>query len=63
LEQAQVRQKQIDRGTAESQAVLEKDDMRLEDLIPKIATPKSNGAQAFKVAKTLAEMREYFNRR
>jgi hypothetical protein len=37
--------------------------MRLEDLIPKIATPKSNGAQAFKVAKTLAEMREYFNRR
>ncbi len=63
MEQGQVRQKQIDRGTAEIQAVLEKDDMRLEDLIPKIATPKSNDAQASKVAKTLAEMREYFNRR
>ena len=62
LEQAQVRQTQIDRGTAEIQAVMDKYDMRLEDLIPKV-TPKFNTAPASKEAKTLAEMREYFNRR
>ena len=61
LEQAQIRQEKIDKGTAEIRAVMEKYDLSQEDLFP---------SPSFKVvslqhkeSKTLAEMRQYFNRR
>jgi hypothetical protein len=61
LEQAQIRQKNIDKGTAEIKAVMEKYSLSPEDVFPS-ASPKVVSIQS-KEAKTLAEMRQYFNRR
>ena len=61
LEQAQIRQEKIDKGTAEIRAVMEKYDLSQEDLFPS-ASSKVVSIQ-HKESKTLAEMRQYFNRR
>ena len=61
LEQAQIRQERIDKGTAEVRAVMEKYDLSQEDLFPS-ASSKVVSIQ-HKESKTLAEMRQYFNRR
>lgn len=61
LEQAQIRQQQIDTGTREIMALMEKYNLSPEDLFPSAAA-KVIPIQS-KEAKTLAEMRQYFNRR
>jgi antitoxin component HigA of HigAB toxin-antitoxin module len=61
LEQAQIRQERVDKGTAEVRAVMEKYDLSQEDLFPS-ASSKVVSIQ-HKESKTLAEMRQYFNRR
>jgi hypothetical protein len=61
LEQAQIRQEKIDKGTAEIRAVMEKYDLSQDDLFPS-ASSKVVSIQN-KESKTLAEMRQYFNRR
>jgi hypothetical protein len=61
LEQARLRQQAIDQGTAQIMAVMAKYNLTQEDIfpssIPKIGTVKPKESQ------TLAEMRQYFNRR
>lgn len=61
LEQARLRQEAIDQGSAEIMAVMEKYNLTPEDIFP------SNHAKVtvmkHKESKTLAEMRQYFNRR
>ncbi len=61
LEQAQIRQKEIDTGTAQIKALMEKYNLSQEDLFPN-AQSTVIPIQS-KEAKTLAEMRQYFNRR
>ena len=60
LEQARLRQEQIDKGTAEIMAVMEKYQLTLNDVfpdsLPHVATIKHKHSQ------TLAEMRQFFNR-
>ena len=61
LEQARLRQEAIELGTAQIMAVMEKYSLTPEDVFPsslsKAATDKPKESQ------TLAEMRQYFNRR
>lgn len=61
LEQAQIRQTQIDAGTSQIRALMEKYNLSQEDLFPG-TQPKVIPIQS-REAKTLAEMRQYFNRR
>jgi len=61
LEQAQIRQKEIDAGTTQIKALMEKYNLSQEDLFPN-AQSTVIPIQS-KEAKTLAEMRQYFNRR
>lgn len=61
LEQARLRQQAIDEGTAQIMAVLEKYNLTLEDIFPGSAA-KATAAKP-KESQTLAEMRQYFNRR
>lgn len=61
LEQARLRQEAIDKGTAEIKAVMEKYNLSQEDVFPTGLT-KSLAIKP-KESKTLAEMRQYFNRR
>ena len=61
LEQARVRHQAIERGTSEIKSVMEKYNLSQEDIFPGAA---SKAMAANKVeSKTLAEMRQYFNRR
>ena len=61
LEQARLRQEQVDQGTAQIMAVMEKYNLSIEDVFPgsvaKVVPAK------YKESQTLAEMRQYFNRR
>jgi antitoxin component HigA of HigAB toxin-antitoxin module len=61
LEQARLRQQAIDQGTAQIMAVMDKYNLSLEDVFPgsaaKVVPVK------LKESQTLAEMRQYFNRR
>ncbi len=61
LEQAQIRQAEIDIGTAQIKALMDKYNLSQEDLFPSNASKVS--ALQYKESKTLAEMRQYFNRR
>jgi hypothetical protein len=61
LEQARLRQQAIDEGTAQIMAVLEKYNLKLEDIFPGSAAKAT--ATKPKESQTLAEMRQYFNRR
>lgn len=61
LEQAQIRQAEIDTGTTQIKALMEKYNLCQEDLFPS-AQSKVIPIQS-REAKTLAEMRQYFNRR
>lgn len=61
LEQARSRQEAVERGTAQIMSVMEKYNLSQEDVFPgsiaKVAAVKPKESQ------TLAEMRQYFNRR
>jgi antitoxin component HigA of HigAB toxin-antitoxin module len=61
LEQARLRQEEVDQGTAQIMAVMEKYNLSIEDVFPgsaaKVVAVKPKESQ------TLAEMRQYFNRR
>jgi antitoxin component HigA of HigAB toxin-antitoxin module len=61
LEKARLRQEAIDQGTAQIKAVMEKYDLTQDDIFPtgssKVVALKPKESQ------TLAEMRQYFNRR
>jgi len=61
LEHARLRQKAIDQGTKEIMAVMEKYNLTQEDIFPN-NTPRL-GLIKHKESQTLAEMRQYFNRR
>ena len=61
LEQARVRQQAIDRGAAEIKSVMEKYNLSQEDIFP--GAPSKAMAANKVESKTLAEMRQYFNRR
>ena len=61
LEQARMRQEAIDQGTAQIMAVMEKFNLTQEDVFS-IYSGKDSTIKP-KESKTLAEMRQYFNRR
>ena len=61
LEQAILRQQAIEQGTAQIMAVMEKYNLTQEDIFPN-STVKV-GSVKYKESQTLAEMRQYFNRR
>jgi hypothetical protein len=61
LEQARLRQQAIDQGTTQIMAIMEKYNLSQEDIFPTSA-PKIGGIK-HKESQTLAEMRQYFNRR
>mgnify|MGYP000157841538 FL=1 len=61
LEQAQIRQEEIDTGTTQIKALMERYNLSQEDLFPD--SPSKVVPIQSKESKTLAEMRQYFNRR
>jgi antitoxin component HigA of HigAB toxin-antitoxin module len=61
LEKARLRQEAVDQGTAQIKAVMEKYDLSQEDIFPNSASKVI--AMKPKESQTLAEMRQYFNRR
>jgi antitoxin component HigA of HigAB toxin-antitoxin module len=61
LEKARLRQEAIDQGTAQIKAVMEKYDLTQEDIFP--TSSSKVVALKPKESQTLAEMRQYFNRR
>ena len=61
LEQAQIRQEEIDTGTTQIKALMERYNLSQEDLFP--SNPSKVVSIQSKESKTLAEMRQYFNRR
>lgn len=61
LEQAQIRQMEIDTGTTQIKALMERYNLSQEDLFP--GNPSKVVPLQSKESKTLAEMRQYFNRR
>ena len=61
LEQARLRQQAIDQGKVQILAVMEKYNLTQDDIFPG-TTPKI-GIIKHKESQTLAEMRQYFNRR
>jgi hypothetical protein len=62
LEQARIRQEEIDIGTAQIKALMEKYNLSQEDLFPGPASSRV-AHMTIRESKTLAEMRQYFNRR
>ena len=62
LEQARLRHEEIEAGTAQIMALMEKYNLSKEDLFPG-SLPSKVTNLPLKEAKTLAEMRQYFNRR
>lgn len=60
LEQARLRQEQVDKGTAEILAVMEKYQLRPDDVFPD--TPSNVTSIKPKPSQTLSEMRQFFNR-
>jgi antitoxin component HigA of HigAB toxin-antitoxin module len=62
LEKARLRHEEIETGTAQIMALMEKYNLSKEDLFPSPSSSKSVNMPV-KEAKTLAEMRQYFNRR
>ena len=61
LEQAQIRQKEIDTGTTQIKALMEKYNLSQEDLFPVVSSKVTQ--IPLKESKTLSDMRQYFNRR
>jgi antitoxin component HigA of HigAB toxin-antitoxin module len=61
LEKARLRQEAVDQGTAQIKAVMEKYDLSQKDIFPN--TSSKVIAMKPKESQTLAEMRQYFNRR
>ena len=61
LEEARVRHQAIERGTSEIKSVMEKYNLSQEDIFP--GAPSKAMAANKVESKTLAEMRQYFNRR
>jgi antitoxin component HigA of HigAB toxin-antitoxin module len=61
LEKARLRQEAVDQGTAQIKAVMEKYDLTQEDIFPNSSSKVV--ALKPKESQTLAEMRQYFNRR
>ena len=61
LEQARLRQEELDLGTAQIMAVMEKYNLTQEDVFPDNITKAASLKP--KESQTLAEMRQYFNRR
>ncbi len=61
LEKARLRQDAVDQGTAQIKAVMEKYDLTQEDIFPNSSSKVV--ALKPKESQTLAEMRQYFNRR
>ncbi|WP_300552643.1 hypothetical protein [Limnohabitans sp. Rim8] len=61
LEKARLRQEEVDQGTAQIMAVMEKYNLTQEDVFPS-STAKVVPVK-YKESQTLAEMRQYFNRR
>jgi hypothetical protein len=62
LEKARLRHEEIETGTAQITALMEKYNLSKEDLFPS-SSPSKVTNLPLKEAKTLAEMRQYFNRR
>ena len=62
LEQARLRHEEIETGTAQITALMEKYNLSKEDLFPG-SSPSKVANLPLKESKTLAEMRQYFNRR
>ena len=62
LEQARLRHEEIEAGTAQIMALMEKYNLSKEDLFPG-SSPSKVTNLPLKESKTLAEMRQYFNRR
>ena len=62
LVQAQIRQEEIDIGTAKIRDLMEKYNLSQEDLFPNSVSSKVVSIQP-RESQTLAEMRQYFNRR
>ena len=62
LEQARIRHEEIETGTAQIMALMDKYKLSKEELFPSPSSSKSLN-MPLKEAKTLAEMRQYFNRR
>ena len=60
LEQARLRQEQIDRGPAGIMAVMEKYQLTLGDVFPD--NPAAGATIKHKPSQTLSEMRQFFNR-
>jgi hypothetical protein len=61
LEQARIRHEEIETGTAQIMALMDKYNLSKEDLFPGLSSKPENSPP--KESKTLAEMRQYFNRR
>ncbi|WP_019430931.1 hypothetical protein [Limnohabitans sp. Rim47] len=62
LEQAQIRQEEIEIGTAKIRDLMEKYNLSQEDIFPGASSSKGVSIE-HRESKTLAEMRQYFNRR
>lgn len=62
LEEARIRQEEVDAGTTQIKALMDKYNLSQEDLFPDSASSKL-AHMPVKESKTLAEMRQYFNRR
>ena len=62
LEQARVRHEEIETGTAQIMALMDKYNLSKEDLFPSPSSSKVANLP-LRESKTLAEMRQYFNRR
>jgi antitoxin component HigA of HigAB toxin-antitoxin module len=62
LEQARIRHEEVETGTKQIMALMEKYNLSKEDLFPG-SSPSKVTNLPLKESKTLAEMRQYFNRR
>jgi antitoxin component HigA of HigAB toxin-antitoxin module len=62
LEQARIRHEEIETGTVQIMALMDKYNLTKEDLFPGLS-PSKVANLPLKESKTLAEMRQYFNRR
>ena len=62
LEQARLRHEEIEAGTAQIMSLMDKYNLSKEDLFPNPSSSKVANLP-LREAKTLAEMRQYFNRR
>jgi antitoxin component HigA of HigAB toxin-antitoxin module len=62
LEQARVRHEEVEAGTRQIMALMDKYNLSKEDLFPGPSSSKRENSPV-RESKTLAEMRQYFNRR